>query len=216
MKYTHERKQIVEISQRLHKLGCLAACDGNISIRVAEDKILITPSARPKAFITAKEIVQMNLKGESQNGVPSSEKQMHLSVYHKVSEAKAVIHAHPPAAIAWSIAHPDLKELPCDSCSELILALGKVPIVPYARPGTIEMGINLKKYLPETKVMILSRHGSLTWGENIEEAYFGQERLEHSAKLLMYASYINKLHPLPEEEVEALQQMRKKIGNKIL
>lgn len=216
MKYTHECKQIVEISQRLHKMDCLAACDGNISVRVAEDKILITPSTRPKAFITEKEIVQMDLKGYSQNGIPSSEKQMHLSVYHTAPQAKAVIHAHPPAAIAWSIAHPDLKELPCDSCSELILALGKVPIVPYARPGTAEMGTNLKKYLPETKVMILSRHGSLTWGENIEEAYFGQERLEHSAKLLMYASYINKLHPLPEEEVKVLQQMRKKIGNKIL
>ena len=216
MKYVYECKQIVKISRRLYKRGYLAACDGNISMRVAEDKILITPTARPKAFITEKEIVEMNLKGHSQNGTPSSEKQMHLSVYHTVPQAKAVIHAHPPAAIAWSIAHPDLKELPCDSCSELILALGKVPIIPYARPGTKEMGTNLKKYLSETKVMILSRHGSLTWGEDIEEAYFGQERLEHSAKLLMYASYINKLHPLPKEEVEALQQMRKKIGNKIL
>ena len=109
MKYLYECKQIVHISRRLHKLGCLAACDGNISLRVAEDSILITPSARPKAFITANEIVQIDLKGYSQNGLPSSEKKMHLSVYHKAPQAKAVIHAHPPAAIAWSIAHPEFR-----------------------------------------------------------------------------------------------------------
>ena len=199
-------------------MGCLAACDGNISMRVDENTILITPHARAKAFITAKEIVQMDLQGNSLNGSgrPSSEKQMHLFIYHKVTKAKAVIHAHPPSAIAWSIAHPDLKELPCDSCSELILCLGTVPIVPYARPGTSAMGKNLEQYLPDSKVMILSRHGSLTWGDNIEEAYIGQERLDHSAKLLMYATCINKLHPLPEKEIQTLKQMRKKMGDKIL
>ena len=216
MKYLNECKQIIEISRRLHKMGCLAACDGNLSIRVAENIILITPSACPKAFITEKEIVHMDLDGNSTEGEPSSEKQMHLAVYRKAPKAKAVIHAHPPTATAWSIAYPDLTELPCDSCSELILALGKVPIVPYARPGTIDMGKNIEKCLPERRVMILSRHGSLTWGENIEEAYFGQERLEHSAKMLMYASRLNKLHSLPKEEVKALEEMRKKLGDKIL
>ena len=216
MKYLNDCKKIVKISRRLYKKGYLAACDGNISIRVAENVILITPRACPKAFITVEEIVQMDLKGNAKEGIPSSEKKMHLAVYHKVPKAKAVIHAHPPAATSWSIACPDLKELPCDSCSELILALGKVPIVPYARPGTVNMGKNLEKYLPERKVMILSRHGSLTWGEDIEEAYFGQERLEHSAKMLMYASCINKLHSLPKKEVEALEKMREKLGNKIL
>lgn len=216
MKYLHERKQIIKFSKYLHKMGCLANCDGNISIRVSEEEILITPSARPKAFIKAEEIVLMNLQGKTKKGTPSSEKQIHLIVYQNSPKAKAVIHAHPPIATAWSIAHPDLKELPCESCPEIILALGKVPIVPYARPGTKEMGKNLEEFLPERKVLILSRHGSLSWGENLQEAYFGQERLEHSAKLLMYAQYLNKLNPLPKEEIKALEKIRKEIGNKIL
>ena len=217
MKYLYEREQIVETARRLHKAGCLSSCDGNISIKVDRDTILITPAGRPKAFITKKEIALMDLEGTPKEGHPSGEKHLHLTVYRTVKKAGAVIHAHPPCATAWSIARPDLKELPCESCAELILSLGGVPIAPYARPGTKAMGESIKKYLPQSKVMILSRHGSLTWSEDIDTAYFAQERLEHSAKMLMYAVSINnKLSPLPKTELQALKQLRKKIGDKIL
>jgi L-fuculose-phosphate aldolase len=225
MKYATHRQEILEVCKRLHAAGWLAACDGNVSIRPLlsdgspADEILITPAQRPKAFISVEEISILSLDGTPIEGKPSSEAKMHLEVYRAAPLARAVVHAHPPTSIAWSIARPNLSELPSRSCSELILALGRVPFVPYARPGTLEMGKNLTKFLPKSRALILRNHGTLTWGESLEEAYFGTERLEHSARLLKYATEIAGGEPLPElplAEIEELEKLRALLGDKIL
>ena len=128
------REHIVEICRRLNSKNLLAAADGNVSLRLADNEILITPSGRNKAHIRPQDIATITLDNEVVDGVPSGERLMHLEVYRNVQEAKAIVHAHPPAAIAWSIAFPEAKELPSGCMSELILALGSVPIAPYARP----------------------------------------------------------------------------------
>ena len=209
-------EQIIAVSRRLYERDWLAACDGNISMRLSADKILITPTGRSKAHLKAKDFAVISLDGKILQGQPSGERQMHLAVYRACPEARAVVHAHPPITIAWSIAFPKLKELPADCCSELILALGSVPFVSYARPGTETMGDHIRAYLPKHKVMILSRHGSLAWGESLEEAYRGTERLEHSAKILFYAKQLGELHPLEKRERDVLYKMRQEMGNKIL
>src|SRR5581483_2454180 len=122
---------------------------------------------------------------------------MHLEVYRSCPKAKAVVHAHPPTAIAWTIAHPEMKMLPSDCMSELILAVGDLPVVPYARPGTLNMGEVLRPYLPGSRVMILARHGALSWGEDLDEAYNGMERLEHTALILKSAWELGGLTALP-------------------
>ena len=141
---------------------------------------------------------------------------MHLAVYNKSETAQAVIHAHPPHAIAWSVAYPDMKELPNTCLSEVILAAGSIPVVPYARPGTGHMGVALELFLPHYKMMILSRHGGLSWGEDMLEAFLGMERLEHSAEILYKAATLKELTHLPEDEVVALKEIRKTIGNRTL
>lgn len=141
---------------------------------------------------------------------------MHLEVYKRCPKAKAVIHAHPPTAIAWTLAHPDWAELPCDSLSEGILALGSVPIVPYQRPGSLEMGTALSPWLPQRRALILARHGVICWGETLEEAYNGVERLEAIANILWKAASLGPIRPLPPEEIQHLQEMRKKLGDQIL
>ena len=225
MKYSELRQGILDVCKRLHAQGWLAACDGNISVRPTlpdgspADEILITPTSRPKAFIRAEEIAILGLDGSPREGRASSESKMHLEVYQNAPLARAVVHAHPPASIAWTIARPELTELPSRSCSELILALGSVPFVAYARPGTEEMGKNLRAYLPKARALVLRNHGTITWGETLDEAYFGTERLEHSARLLKYATEISgggKLPELPEAEVRELVKLRAQLGDKIL
>ena len=208
--------QIVQVCRLLYENGWLAACDGNVSMRLDENTILITPSARHKGFLEADEIVTMNFQGEARTGTPSSEYPMHLEVYRQCPQAKAVIHAHPPVATAWSIAKPYMKELPNSALSEVILAVGKIPIVPYARPGSEELGEKLKPFLPSSRVMVLSRHGSLCWGETLDEAFFGTERLEHVARTLMYAQTISGLSELPYMEIRELKKMRNAKGDRIL
>ncbi len=141
---------------------------------------------------------------------------MHLEVFRACTEAVAIVHAHPPTAIAWSISHPQLNELPFDSLPEVILAVGKIPIVPYARPSTQNMGDCLKPYLPQSRVMILARHGGLSWGESLIEAYNGMERMEHASQILMSSKVLGRLSKLPPDEVDALKTMRNRSGNRTL
>lgn len=208
--------EILQVCQDLNARGLLAAADGNVSVKISPAEILFTPSGRNKARIDENEIAVVSPDGKILSGTPSGERLMHLEVYRRVREANAVVHAHPPVAIAWSIAHPELKELPAEAISELILAVGSIPIVPYARPGTQAMGDVLAPYLPGNRVMILGRHGALSWGESLEEAYNGMERLEHTAVILKHAMELGGITSLPKEEVAVLREMRKKMGPRTL
>lgn len=194
----------------------LAAADGNVSFRVSDHEIYITPTGINKAFMKISDMAVIDINGRILKGKPSSERLMHLEVFRRCPAAKSVVHAHPPHAIAWSVAKPEMKELPGESLSEVILAVGTIPIIPYARPSTANMGENLREFLPHNRVMILSRHGALSWGEDLNEAYNGLERLEHSAYILYLAQTLGGLTTLPTHEVVALREMRKKLGEKTL
>ncbi len=209
-------RQIVTICERLHARNMLAAADGNVSFRVSDQEILITPSGIAKAFMDPEQMAIINLNGDTLAGNPSSEKSMHLEVYKQCPRAKAVVHAHPPTAIAWTVARPELQKLPSEYLSEVILATGDIPFVPYARPGTPEMGKVLIPFLPKHQALILRNHGALTWGADLDEAYRGMERIEHSAQILSAASQLGTLTALPKAEVEYLYEMRKKIGEVLL
>lgn len=215
-KLENECQQILEICQRLHRRNMLSAADGNISLRISDDLILITPSGIAKAFMKPSDMAVINISGDILWGKPSTERLMHLEVFKRCPQAQAVIHAHPTTAIAWSIAQPHLKKLPSDCLSEVILATGDIPFVPYARPGTQAMGDVLVPYLPHHRAMILRRHGALTWGHDLEEAYRGMERIENSAQILAEATKLGGLNPLPPDEVTYLYDLRKKIGDILL
>lgn len=216
MQHALVAQEIVEICQALSQRNFLAAADGNVSVRLSDQEILITPAGLNKARIQHSQMAVITLENEVLAGTPSSERLMHLEVYRACPQARAVVHAHPPTAIAWTIARPELAELPAECMSELILALGRLPVVPYARPGTKEMGANLLPFLPGCRAMILARHGALSWGEDLMEAYNGIERIEHSALILKTARELGALTTLPDHEVEALRTLRKNLGERTL
>lgn len=210
------RQKMVEVCRRLYGRNMLAAADGNVSFRLRDNYVLFTPSGQQKAFIDPGNIAVATADGEVFSGNPSGERLMHLEIYRLCRDAKAIIHAHPPHAIAWSLARPDLKELPNDHLSETILGAGRIPIVPYARPATDDMGKALREYLPQHRAMILSRHGAVCWGEDLEEALNGIERIEHSAQILWLAEQLGGSKAMPREEVVFLEDMRKKLGDRLL
>ena len=210
------RNQIVEVCQRLYARNMLAAADGNVSFRISNERILFTPSGVQKAFIRPEQITVVSIDGKVKEGKPSGEREMHLAIYRACPQASAVVHAHPPHAVAWSIGRPDWRELPTEHLSEVILGTGGIPIVPYARPGTRNMGTALEPYLPRSRALILARHGGVCWGEDLEEAMNGMERVEHSAQILWLAEQLGGAKPLPREEVEALHAIRKEMGERLL
>jgi L-fuculose-phosphate aldolase len=209
-------EEIRDACAHLHARGLLAAADGNVSLRLADDSVLITPAGANKASLRPGSLARVTLDGGILEGRPSTERAMHLAVYRASPEARVVVHAHPPTAIAWTIARPELTELPTDALPELLLAAGRVPIVPYARPGTEEMGAVLLPFLPAHRLLLLSRHGALAWGESMEEAVNGIERVEHSALILKAAVELGGLCPLPPLELEALRALRARIGPRLL
>ncbi len=215
-KYKDIALHIIEICKRLHSRNMLSAADGNISYRISPTEILITPSGIAKAFMTLSDMAVITLDNKIIHGNPSTERLMHLEVFNSCAKAKAVVHAHPVTAIAWSIAKPNLEKLPSDCLSEVILATGDIPFADYARPGTQAMGDVLKSFLPQHRALILRRHGAITWGESLDEAYRGMERIENSAQILMTAIQLGGLNPLPPEEIKYLYELRKKIGDILL
>lgn len=206
----------------MHQKNFLASCDGNLSVRESDtSKVFITRSGIMKGLLKPEDIITVSLNGElidskAPNAKPSSELAMHLAIYKNQPLAKAVVHAHPPSAIAFSVVFPEEKWFPLDYISELRLALGEVPIVCYQRPGTKDMGMALVPFLCKAKVMILARHGVVAWGEDLQEAYRGIERLEHACDIYLKARALGHVKSLPDEEVEALKKMREEIGFKTL
>lgn len=207
---------IAEICRRLHARNLLAAADGNVSFRISDEEILFTPTGVNKAQLKNEDLAVVNLAGKVLKGKPSGERLMHLEVYRKCKKAKAIVHAHPPTAIAFTVAQPQLKELPAEALSELILAVGAVPIAPFARPGTLDMGTVLHPFLPHRRVILLARHGAISWGEDLEEAYNGMERLEHISQILKSAHDLGGITLLPPEEVAALRALRAEMGERSL
>jgi L-fuculose-phosphate aldolase len=207
---------LLDAAKRLHARGLLAAGDGNLSVRLEDGRIAMTPRGVPKAQVRLEDMALLDLDGTVVSGNPSSERAMHLVVYRAVPEARAVIHAHPPTAIAWTLARPDLAELPSDSLPEVILAAGRIPIVPMAIPGTEAMGTALLPFLPAHRLLILARHGGLAWGESVQEAVGGMERLEQVAEILWKAETLGGAKPLAPSELVELRALRAKLGPRIL
>jgi len=208
-------ESLCEACRRLHERNLLAAGDGNLSARLPDGRIAMTPSGVAKAWIRPRDFAFLSLEGGILKGNPSSERLMHLAIYESCPEAKVIVHAHPPTAIAWTVARPELKEMPCEALPEIILGAGAIPIVPYARPGTADLGEALKPFLPIHRLLVMARHGAVCWGEDAAEAAGGIERLEHVAQILKSAVELGGLAPLPEAELAALREIRAGIGPRI-
>jgi L-fuculose-phosphate aldolase len=199
---------ICEIGKRMYRRGFVAANDGNISIKVGEDKILSTPTGVSKGYMTEDMISEVDSKGKW-NGVglePTSELKMHIKVYEENKNVGSVVHAHPPIATSFSIAGIELTK---PILIENILILGPIHIAPYAKPGTDEVPKSIEPYCKKYNGVLLANHGALTWGKDIEEAYYRLESMEHYAKILMYTTKILKSDSqLTEEQIEELTKGR--------
>jgi L-fuculose-phosphate aldolase len=205
----HLRRQIVEVHRRIYDLGFSVANDGNTSVRTERDRILITPRGRNKAKLSPSDIVTIDLDGTAVGGSykPSSEIFIHLGIYRTRPDVRAIIHAHPPYAVACTLAGVSLEEyiLP-----ELILSLGKIPTTPYVTPATAESGKVVSECIKNHDALIMDRHGSITVGVSLEDALVKLERIEHAAKIVAIGRSMGTLTPLPKPEGDRLIQMNGK------
>jgi L-fuculose-phosphate aldolase len=205
------RDAIVEVGRRLYARGYTASNDGNISVRLDGDRLLMTPKNVCKGFMSAEMMCITDLDGKKLVGErdPSSEMQMHLEVYRQRPDANAVVHAHPPTATGFAVAG-----IPLDRAvlAEVVTTLGSVPIAEYATPSTRELPEAVRKYVKAHDGMLLANHGALTLGADLFAAYYKMETIEHFAKISLVARLLGGERLLSRQEVTRLQGLRGMYG----
>jgi L-fuculose-phosphate aldolase len=205
------RDDIVEVGRRLYARGYTASNDGNISVRLDAERLIMTPTSVCKGFMTPDMMCITDLDGRKIAGDrnPSSEMQMHLEVYRQRPEVQAVVHAHPPIATGFAVAG-----IPLDRAvlAEVVCTLGSVPIAEYATPSTRELPEAVRKYVKAHDGMLLANHGALTLGLDVFAAYYKMETIEHFAKISLVARMLGGERLLSREEVSRLEKLRGSYG----
>lgn len=205
----HLATDVSIVCHRLYEAGLIAGQDGNVSVRLRDGNLLVTPAGLSKIDVEPEELVVLTIDGTMISGrhAASSEVAMHLRIYQHRPDVMAVVHAHPPTATGFGVAGLDFMDgvLP-----EVIFQLGGVPLVPYAPPGTLALADALVPYLPAHDAFLLANHGATTVGPTLELAHQRMESLEHAARILLAARQLGRVTPLASTDVEALRAARRK------
>ncbi|HEU4630144.1 MAG TPA: class II aldolase/adducin family protein [Gemmatimonadaceae bacterium] len=195
--------EIVRVCRRLDARGLVAGPDGNVSVRLAMTRLLVTPSGMTKGLVTAEDLVEVDLAGAVLRGArrPSSELRMHLRIYAGRDDVGAVVHAHPPTATGFAVAGEDFLTpvLP-----EIILQLGGVPLLPFAVPGGDALAATFDAHLAAHDAFLLANHGATTLGPTLELALQRMESLEHAARILLAARQLGRVNALTDDQLRAL------------
>ncbi len=198
-----ETALFIEIGRRLDSKGWVAANDGNLSVRLPADAFRVTASGSKKGYLRPEDVLDIEESGRvlRGHGCASSEWDLHRTIYAEREDVHAVVHAHPPVATAFAVARRSLEDcvLP-----ELVLTLGRVPLAPYATPGTPELGRSVVEAIHGSDAVLLANHGAVTVGPDLETAYFTMERLEHGLRILFYAELLGQVTSLNADEVGRL------------
>jgi L-fuculose-phosphate aldolase len=205
------RADIVEVGRRLWERGYVASNDGNISVRLDDQRLITTPKNVSKGFMTPDMMVITDLEGKKISGErdPSSELKMHLEVYRNRPDARAVVHAHPPTATGFAVAGIALDRA---VLAEVITTLGSIPIAEYATPSTEELPAVVRKYVKAHDGLLLANHGALALAGDVMSAYYRMETIEHFAKISLVARTLGREQLLSRDEVTRLQGLRGMYG----
>ena len=207
----HHRADIVRAGQLVFEKGWVAANAGNITVRLDENRILATPTGVSKGMLSPEDLIITDLDGQRLHGDRdvTSEMGMHLTIYQQRPDIHAVVHAHPPTATGFAVAH---RALDHGILPEVIVGLGAIPLAAYGEPGTPALGDSLRPYLDRYEAILLTNHGAVTFGATLQSAYFRMETVEHTARITLAAELAGGVKNLPRAEIEKLFAARSRYG----
>lgn len=202
---------ILEVGRKIYQRGLVAANDGNLSVRVGENALWVTPTGVSKGAMTEEMLVKLDLDGNVLEGTrkPSSETKMHLRIYREDPLIRAVVHAHPPIATAFAAAG-----IPLDRpvLQEAVVQLGTVPVAPFALPGSQGVADSVAPYCRQYRALLLEYHGAVTWGDTMEQAHYRLECLEQLAAVTLHLRALGCDRVMPEALVRDLEGLRPSWG----
>lgn len=195
------------VCRRLYERGLIAGQDGNVSVRIGDDALLVTPAGMSKVDVRPEDLVELGMDGTVRSGTrrPSSEVAVHLRAYQRRADVRAVVHAHPPMATAFAVAG-----IPLDGASlaELRAGVGPVALVPYATPGTPAVADAFDPYWPSHDAFLMANHGALVVAASLDVAHQRMESLEHGARIVWAARALGNVPSLPADALAALDAQR--------
>src|ERR1019366_3767185 len=201
------RRDICAVGRWIHECGYVAATDGNISLRLEADRILITPTSISKGMMTPEDLAIIDSEGRRVSGLrkASSELAVHLLIYRLRPDVNAVCHAHPPTATGYAAAGIPLdKPILC----ELVIGLGTVPVARYGTPGTSELTSTMAPLVQGHDSILMANHGVVTYGPDLLDAFLRMETTEHFARVALVTELLGKQVLLSGGDVGKLHAAR--------
>ncbi len=205
------KEQICEIGRRVYAKGFAAANDGNISVRLNDREILCTPTMVSKGFLKPEDLCKVDYEGKQLAGTRkrSSEILLHLSVYKHRPDDQAVVHCHPPHATAFGVAH---EPIPKCVLPEVEVFLGEVPLAVYETPGGQKFADTIVPYVKDCNTIILTNHGTVTFGPDLEKAYWNTEIIDAYCRILILARQLGRVNYFSDEQTRELLELKKRLG----
>lgn len=201
------RRELVRFGKWLSRLGFMPGTAGNLSVRLDEERYLVTPTGMSKFLMKAADMVIVDLEGKLLSGTRNctSELGMHLAIYALRSDISAVIHSHPPIATGFACAGRGLDEV---LCQEAVMALGAAPLAKYATTGTGEVAASLGPYIRGHEAILMANHGVVTYGRDLLEAFLRMETVEHLAHIELVAHQLGSPRPLSVDQIEQVRMAK--------
>ena len=204
------RREIIEIGRLLYERGYVVSSDGNLSVRLPDGRIIATPTQVSKGRMTEEALAVTDLEGKHLNERrASSELKMHLLIYRERHDVRAVCHAHPAHSTAFAVAGLSIDE---PILSEVILALGCVPLAAYGTPSTDELTDAMRPLVKHHNALLMANHGAVAYGENLWQAFDRLETMEHTARITILARTLGGSRKLPADAIEKLIKVREQAG----
>lgn len=205
------KEMICEIGRRLYAKGFAAANDGNITIRLNEREFLCTPTMVSKGYMKPEDICKVDIKGNQLAGKRkrTSEVLLHLSIYNQRPDINAVVHCHPPHATAFAVAH---EPIPKCVLPEVEVFLGEVPIAVYETPGGQAFADTVAPYAKDCNTILLANHGTITFGPDLENAYFNTEIIDSYCRILILSRQLGRVNYFSEQQTRELLALKKRLG----
>ena len=205
------KKEICDIGRRIYAREFAAANDGNITYRLSDNEVLCTPTMHCKGFLKPEDICLIDMEGNQKAGIKkrSSEALLHLQIYKERTDIKSIVHCHPPHATAFAIAR---EPIPQCVLPEVEVFLGDVPITKYETPGGQAFAETIIPVVKKTNVIILANHGTISYGESVERAYWWTEILDSYCRMLLMARSLGKVNYFTPEKERELLDLKGKWG----
>jgi L-fuculose-phosphate aldolase len=205
------KEEICDIGRRIYNKGFAAGNDGNISFRLGPNEVLCTPTMISKGFMKPSDLCIVDMEGNQIAGERkrSSEILLHLTIMKERPDVNSVVHCHPPHATAFAVAR---EPIPQCVLPEVEVFLGDIPITKYETPGGQKFADTVKPYVKTANVLILANHGTVSFGETVEKAYWWTEILDAYCRILMLSRDLGRVTYLTKQETKELLDLKAKWG----